>query len=97
LTAAHCFDWNSTSLEPKDWLVVAGSISKFPTDSNKKFEIKEIKPHPEFVKKAILDDIAILTMKKEFKYSKNLQPMKMSNSFEWPKGKNMFIMMNRDF
>ena len=96
MTAAHCFHSNSTSLEPKDWLVVAGSISKYLTNSNW-FEIKEIKPHPEFVKKAILDDIAILTMMKEFKYSKNLQPMKMANSFEWPKGKNMFIMMNRDF
>jgi hypothetical protein len=84
---------NRTSLRPQDWVVIAGSISKYPKQSNS-FYIKEIKPHPEFGKKAVLNDIAILTMKKKFKFNKNLMPMKMANSFEWPKGKNTFILMN---
>jgi secreted trypsin-like serine protease len=86
LTAAHCFDRNDTSLKAKDWFVVAGSISNNPKKYNT-YEIKKIKRNPGFVKKASIDDIAIVTMKEEFKFNENLKILPMAKSFKWPKSK----------
>ena len=81
LTAAHCFV--SKTKRPRKWFVVAGS--KHSTISNK-YDIKKIKLHPEFLTKPSLNDVAILVIKGEFKFSKNLKVMSMANSFKFPKG-----------
>ena len=82
LTAAHCFV--SKTKRPKKWFVVAGS--KHSTISNK-YDIKKIKLHPEFLIEPSLNDVAILVIKGEFKFGKNLKVMSMANSFKLPKGK----------
>ena len=68
---------------PERWFVVAGS--RRPTISNK-YDVKQIKVHPEFVIKPSLSDIAVLVIKGEFNFHKNLKVMSMANSFELPKG-----------
>ena len=80
LTAAHCFD---QEIQPEQWIVAAAS--KNPRKPNT-YEVKEIKLHPEYVKKASINDIAILVIRGEFKFSENLKVVKMAESFEFPKG-----------
>ena len=85
LTAAHCFDKETSSLQPEQWFAVAGSISKYPKNYNK-YKLKEINLHPEYMKTASINDIAILVIEGEFKFSKNLKILRMAESFEFPKG-----------
>ena len=85
MTAAHCFDKETSSLQPEHWFVVAGSILKYPKNYNT-YKLKEINLHPEYVKKASINDIAILVIEDEFKFSKDLKILRMAESFEFPKG-----------
>ena len=82
MTAAHCFE---NDARPEIWFVVAGSNR--PTISNK-YDVKKIKVHPEFVTKTLLNDIAVLVIKGEFNFRKNLKVMNMANSFELSKGRS---------
>ena len=86
LSAAHCFSQNLA--QPEQWIVVAGSI--FPKKSNT-YYVKKIKLHPEYMKKASIDDVAIVIIKGEFKLSKNLKVMGMANNFQIPKGTSCLI------
>ena len=85
MTAAHCF-LNRTQTD--QWIVVAGS--KHPTTENT-YAVKKIKLHSEYVIKPSISDIAILVIKREFKFSKNLKVMSMANNFELPKGTTCLI------
>ena len=83
LTAAHCID--SPGI-PEKWFVVAGSKYTNAPKSNK-YNVKEIKLHPGYAIKSLINDVAILVIKGEFKFSKNLKVMSMANNFELPKGR----------
>ena len=93
MTAAHCIASND---KPEEWLVVAGSKYTFPRRSNT-YYVENFKIHPEYVIKPSINDIAILVIEGKFKFSKNIKMMSMANSLELPKGKNTFIVMNKDF
>ena len=82
LTAAHCID--SPDI-PEKWFVVAGSKYTNAPKSNK-YNVKEIKLHPGYAIKSLINDVAILVIKGEFKFSKNIKVMIMANSLELPKG-----------
>ena len=43
--------------------------------------------NPGFVREASIDDIAIVTMKKEFEFNENLTSLPVTNSYVWPKGR----------
>ena len=87
LTAAHCIASND---KPEEWLVVAGSKYTFPRRSNT-YYVKDFKIHPEYVIKPSINDIAILVIEGEFKFSKNIKMMSMANSLELPKGTSIII------
>ena len=82
MTAAHCID--SPGI-PEKWFVVAGSKYTNAPKSNK-YNVKEIKLHPGYAIKSLINDVAILVIKGEFKFSKNIKVMSMANSLELPKG-----------
>ena len=85
LTAAHCIASKDTPDIPEKWFVVAGSKYTYPTKSNM-YHVKNFKLHPEYVRKPSISDVAILVIKGEFKFNKNLKAMSMANSLELPKG-----------
>ena len=82
LTAAHCID--SPDI-PEKWFVVAGSKYTNAPKSNK-YNVKEIMLNPGYAIKSLINDVAILVIKGEFKFSKNIKVMSMANSLELPKG-----------
>lgn len=86
LTAAHCFDKYSTNEKLKDWIVVAGSLSNKPTKQNK-YKVKKIDLYPGYIRSAKLNDLAIITLKKKFKFNANIKKAKLANKFEKPKSK----------
>ena len=82
LTAAHCID--SPGI-PEKWFVVAGSKYTNAPKSNK-YNVKEIKLHPGYAIKSLINDVAILVIKEEFRFSKKLKVMSMASSLELPIG-----------
>jgi len=86
LTAAHCFtkggnEKDSYDGDPDNWMVMAGKVKRtLPDDKSwerdpEKYNlhrVKEITVHGGFLQKIWMNDIAIITVKKPFKFSRKI-------------------------
>ena len=89
LTAAHCVDWiNFTS----DFFATIGinSLNETLITGINSFKVKSFKIHWNYNKKRILNDIAIVKLKKALTFTDEIQPICLPPSF------NLKIVLNKD-
>ncbi|XP_071747889.1 hypodermin-A-like [Lepeophtheirus salmonis] len=80
LTAAHCFEGlvvNGIRHFPKFELIYVFAGGKTDSESGQKYNIKKVVVHERFRRTTagVVNDIAVITMKTEFEFGSNIQPI----------------------